>query len=240
MEFEIVYIFDLIMGIFCLIAGFYLLMNAIKSQKKVLISFSVYFLAVSLSLFLIFIYVAFPSLSVTYGHFIVFLAILIASLGVLALLLGTYYINSTLSRPITIFELFLTVMLLFLILILYPVNVGSLGNQGQNLTIFYSLLLFVAYLIPYIFCILNLLGLNVNTSGYTKSTVRNLIIFFSLSIVLTFGKITSFFTIDINNTAFNFSFMDSLVVLLLIQIFLVVYSIPINSEKKFMLKISNR
>ena len=232
---DIFIIFDFIIGIFCLLTSLFLLINAINTKKKVFYPFFLYFLLVSISLFLILVYVTEPNIGDQLGHVLILLVILLTFIGDLALLVMTFFINKKITRNLIISETSITFFFLLLIFLFSSLDITSINGQIPNLFISDAALLFLTYFTPNFFSILNLIHVDNNYTVFREKFSRNLIIFFILGIFLTFGKILSFFTIMINNSPVNLTYMDVFAILFIFQIFIIVYTIPINKNKDFAL-----
>ena len=235
MDPNLLLILNLIVAIFCFVTGFFLFFKYVKERKSLILLFSIYFIAEGMSLFFGIFYQLIPNLSDIYLKFLMTLSGLIAFFGILSLLISTYYLNSEMKLNQIIGQIFFSLCCLGIIIFLYSINVVNLPNQTPEVSWFYAFWLFLCYIIPYIFCIINLRSNSLFRTRNTLFVKKSLTIFFSLSIILTFTNIMGFFRIHFDSYQAEFSFLNIFVLLFLIQGFIIVYILPIQTKKNIYL-----
>ena len=225
-------LFNFIVAIFCFVTSLFLFSRGIKRKYSILYLFSLYFLVDSISLFIIFGYSSIPDISSGILQELTFFAIFFAYLGIIMLLLSTFYLNNEISKNSIMIQIFISGLSMLVVLLLYPSNVTHYINDFPKLSILFASLIFISFLIPYGFCILNLKRSNINSVTNTINLEKNLAFFYILGIIITFTKILGFFEISIGSLVFNSSFMNIFAFLFIIQIFIIVYSLPANSSDR--------
>lgn len=221
---EIFNLFNLVGSIYCFVTSCFLFMKGFKTKKIILHQYATYFLAVALSLLLVYTYSGISNISISNLQIMTLFAIVFAFIGMIFLLLSTFYIGDFFSKKTGYFQILFSIFCFFLVLVLYPSQILHYLDNRPEISLIFAIIILFCFSIPYIFCIVNLRKTMAGSGSQNVNIEKNLTIFYFLGILISFAKITSFFEINISNSIFNFSFMNIFVLLFFIQGFILVYS----------------
>ena len=223
---EIFNLLNLVGAIFCFVTSSFLFTKGFKTKKIIIYYFASYFFSVAVSLLVVYAYSGIPSISSADLQIMTPLAMLFAFIGMIFLLISTLYIGDIFSKKIGYFQILFSIFCFFLVLVLYPSDVLHYVDNSPEISLTFASIILICFSVPNIFCILNFRKNILELKTQNINIEKNLTIFYLLSILISFAKVTSFFEINVGSFTFNFTFMNIFVLLFFIQGFILVYSFP--------------
>lgn len=222
MTFDFIIIFNLLISVFCFVTSLYLFLRGLKNHLLIFYLFGLYFFLISMNQIFFYFYSTQSFPISDSGKYILLITILLGFLSIIPILISTKLINKELNKNILLSEMFFMVLCLFGLVFFFQDNIIHLNSQMQMFTPFYMILLFILFITFPIICLINVQKAD-NRSGISPVNFR---LFILLGLILT---VTTFFSssiITFDSNTIDFSFMNIFVLLFIIQIFLVVHSLP--------------
>ena len=222
MTFDFIIIFNLLISVFCFVTSLYLFLRGLKNHLLIFYLFGLYFFFISMNQIFLYLY-SIQSFPISdNSKYILLITISLGFLSIIPILISTKLINKELNRNILFSELFFFVLCLFGLVFFFQDNVILFNSQMQMYTPNYLNLLLIVFIIFPIICLINVQKADKPSS----ISPENFRLFIILGLILTVARFFSSSIITFGSNTINFSFMNIFILLFIIQIFLVVHSLP--------------
>ena len=227
MPFIFLNIFSLFISIFCFISCLYLFQKGLKAHSQLFHLFSLYFFLISINQLILYLYSVPYSNYSNYLDLLLLSGILVALISLIPVLIISSSVIKSSKKKYLLLELLFIIICFIGLSVFFPRSVSNSISRDIDFSTSYTILLLISFLIPYLFCLINLKD-NLNS---LSPFVKRLRIFLILGIIITLTKLIATVSLTIETFTINFSFFDVFGLLFIIQIFLVVYTLPSTQSK---------